>query len=117
MRVCRTAGWRLIAWINGENETDILLGLGTVADRLGIDTSKKSMREVAMEVRNRLEADGGRCLIVFDNVADLDALHRYAPSMGDAQVLITSTDAATRSLGKSVSVDVFTESRVPGLPY
>ena len=46
---------------------------------------------VAAEVRNRLEADGDRCLIIFDNVTDPDELQPYLPAAGRSQVVITIT--------------------------
>jgi tetratricopeptide (TPR) repeat protein len=108
-RACRDAGWRLIAWVNAEDAVSLLDGLAVVADRLGIEKSGKSLEVIGAEVRNRLEADGTRCLIVFDNVADFSAVQPYAPSLGDAQVLITSTGARAVGPRRPIQVGVFTE--------
>jgi tetratricopeptide (TPR) repeat protein len=105
----RKVGWRLIAWVNAETTPAILDGLAVVADRLGIDRADKPLDVLGLEVRNRLEADGDRCLIVFDNVTDPDAIAPYVPSIGDPQVLITSTESSVQALGKPVQVAVFTE--------
>ena len=103
------AGWRLVAWVDAEDTPAILNGLAVVAARLGIDRPGVALETVAGEVRNRLEADGDRCLIVFDNVTDPDELRPYLPSAGQAQVVITSTDTTTSGLGTPMSVDVFTQ--------
>ncbi len=108
-RECRLAGWRLVAWVNAETTPAILDGLAVVADRLGIDRTGKPLEALGIEVRNRMEADGERCLIVFDNVTDPDAVLPYVPSIGDPQVLITSTESSVAALGKPVQVAVFTE--------
>ena len=108
-RECRKAGWRLIAWVNAEDTPAILGGLSVVADRLGIDQSGKSLTAVGLEVCNCLEADGERCLIVFDNATDPDTVLPYAPSIGDCHVVITSTEAAMTANDGSVHVGVFSE--------
>jgi tetratricopeptide (TPR) repeat protein len=105
----RQAGWRLVAWVNAETTPAILDGLAVVADRLGIERAGKTLEDLGLEVRNRLEADGERCLIVFDNVTDPGAITPYVPSIGDPQVLITSTESAVTALGNPVEVEVFTE--------
>jgi hypothetical protein len=106
----RQAGWRLIAWVNAETTLAVLEGLAVVADRLGIDrTPDTKLEDVGLEVRNRLEADGDRCLLVYDNVTDPDAIQPYIPSIGDPQVLITSTESSAAALGNSVQVEVFSE--------
>ena len=106
----RQAGWRLVAWVNAETTAAILDGLAVVADRLGIERAGKTLEELGLEVRNRLEADGERCLIVFDNVTEPDAIGPYVPSIGDPQVLITSTESSVTALGNPVLVEVFTEA-------
>jgi len=108
-RECRQAGWRLVAWVNAETTPAILDGLAVIADRLGIDRTGKPLEALGAEVRNRMEADGERCLIVFDNVTDPDAIVPYVPSIGDPQVLITSTESSVTALGRPVLVKVFTE--------
>lgn len=108
-RECINRGWRLVAWINAEDNPGILNGLAVVADRLGIDKPGTALGTIGAEVRNRLEADGERCLVIFDNVMNLDAVRPYVPAAGRAQVIITSTDTTTRMLGKPLAVDVFTE--------
>jgi hypothetical protein len=93
------AGWRLVAWVSAEDTPAILNGLAVVAARLGMDRPGVALEIVGAEVRNRLEADGDRCLIVFDNVTDPDAVRPYLPSAGHAQAVITSTDISTAGLG------------------
>jgi tetratricopeptide (TPR) repeat protein len=104
------AGWRLVAWVSAEDTPAILNGLAVVAARLGMDRQGVALEIVGAEVRNRLEADGDRCLIVFDNVTDPDAVRPYLPAAGHAEVVITSTDATASGLGQPTPVDVFTQT-------
>jgi hypothetical protein len=103
------ASWRLVAWVNAEDTPGLLNGLAVVAARLGIDRPGTDLETIAGEVRNRLEADGDRCLIVYDNVTDPDSLAPYIPSAGKSQVVVTSTQASALTLGRPTQVDVFTE--------
>ncbi len=108
-RECIDAGWRLVAWVNAEDTPTMLNGLAVIADRLGISRPGADLEVIGGEVRNRLEADGHRCLLVLDNVTDPDAMRPYVPSAGRAEVVVTSTQAAALTLGKPTQVDVFTE--------
>jgi tetratricopeptide (TPR) repeat protein len=103
------AGWRLVAWVNAEDTTGILNGLAVVADRLDISRPGTPLEAIGGEVRNRLEADGERCLIVYDNVIDPDAVRPYVPSAGKSQVVVTSAQASALILGRPTQVSVFTE--------
>ena len=108
-RACIDEGWRLVAWINAGETIQALNGLAMVAARLGIGESDASLEDTAALVRNRLEADGERCLMVFDNLADLDGVQPFLPSAGKAQVVITSTEQGAEGMGRPVPVDVFSE--------
>jgi len=109
-RYCIDAGWRLVAWINAEDMAQVLNGLAMVAARLDLDTRGADLGEIARLVRNRLEVDGERCLMVFDNVSDPDGVRQFLPAAGKSQAVITSTGLQTAGLGRSVPVDVFTEA-------
>jgi hypothetical protein len=108
-RECIDGGWRLVAWVNAEDTPAILNGLAVVATRLGMDNAGADLEAVGADVRNRLEADGGRCLVVFDNVTDPEVLRPYLPAAGQAQVVVTSTQSSVLALGKPTQVDVFAE--------
>jgi len=102
-------GWRLVAWVSAEDTAKVLNGLGEVAVRLGVSDLGGDLAGAAAAVRHWLEADGEQCLLVFDNVVDLDGLRPFVPAAGDAQVVITSSLQAVSDLGQAVPVDVFTE--------
>jgi tetratricopeptide (TPR) repeat protein len=101
-------GWRLVAWVNGEDLGGVLAGLAGVAARLGLGAGGAA--EAAGRVRNWLEAGGDRCLLVFDNVADPGLVQRFIPVAGAARVIITSNQQSVAHLGAGVPVAVFSEA-------
>ena len=107
-RECRDEGWRLVGWVGAEDVGSVLSGLAVIGDRLGVD-GNQPLEAIAGEVRNRLEADGQRCLIIFDNVADFRAIDPYIPAIGDACVVITSTETTVPIRLRPLTVGVFSE--------
>ena len=111
------AGWRLVAWINAADTGSLLAGLAAVADAAGLSdgSSPRDTAEVSRIVRHRLEADGTRCLLVFDDAEDPDLLQPFVRASGAAQVLITSTRQSMANLGTSITVDVFSAEEAVAL--
>lgn len=89
-RQCIADRYDLVAWINAESGpvTDLAL----LAERLGLRSSADAAPEdLAAAVRGWLERDnGGRRLVVFDNVGSPDALTELLPSTGTTKVLVTT---------------------------
>jgi tetratricopeptide (TPR) repeat protein len=103
-----TAGWRLVAWVGAVDSVNLATGLAAVAEAIGL--RGQGGADPGRAVRHWLEADGRRCLVVFDNVTDADVLRPYIPAVGAAQVLVTSSQQSVADLGTSVGVEVFSPS-------
>jgi tetratricopeptide (TPR) repeat protein len=103
------AGWRLVAWVNAEDMGVLLAGLAAVAAGLDLATGEEGAEASGRAVRHWLEADGERCLLVFDNATNPELLQPFIPAAGAARVIITSNQQSIANLAPSVPVDVFTE--------
>ena len=104
------AGWRVVAWVNAEDQAGVLAGLAEAAAALGLAAGAGDARAAGRVVRHRLEADGERCLLIFDNATDPGLLRPFLPAAGAARVIITSNYQPVASLGAGVPVDVFSEA-------
>jgi RNA polymerase sigma factor (sigma-70 family) len=103
------AGWRLVAWVNSGDIGSLLAGLAAVADATGLAGGDpgRGVTDAGASVRHWLEADGDQCLLVFDDVADPEAVRPYIPVGGAARVLITSNRQPAADLGSTIEVDAF----------
>ncbi len=114
-RAKRAAGWWFVAWVSAEDAGTLRAGLAAVADVAGQSKggAGSHIGDAGLAVRHRLEADGDRCLIVFDGVSDPELVRPYVPADGTARVLITCDEQAVaglwiKSSAVPVPVDVFT---------
>ena len=101
--------WRLVAWINAEDVGGVLAGVAAIAADLGMGAGEGDVEAAGLAVRHRLEVDGDRCLLVFDNATRPAVLQRFIPVAGAARVIITSNQRSMVNLGAGVPVDVFSE--------
>jgi len=103
------AGWRLVAWVSAEDTLSLLAGLARTADLAGLTEggSGRDISDPGQLVRRRLEADGDRCLLVFDDARDPGLLEPFVPACGAARVLITAPAPSPAIRGTSVPVGVF----------
>jgi tetratricopeptide (TPR) repeat protein len=102
-------GWRMIAWVNAGGRESLLTGLAAVAHAAALPDgdAEPGAAGAGHAVRRWLEADGSRCLLVFDDAEDPDLLRPFVPATGAARVLITAARAPVAELGPSVPVGVF----------
>ncbi len=103
-------GWRLVAWVDAQNDGSLQAGLAAVAEAERIPSGGPGGDpvDVGRLVRRLLEADGHRCLLVLDNAEDLDALRPVIPRSGAAQVLVITSRPSAVNLGTTVPVDALT---------
>ena len=78
-RAKAAASWRLVGWVNAEDEAGLAGGLAAVAEAAGLAVPGG---DPGRAVRRWLEAGGERCLLVFDNANDPDLLRPYLPAAG-----------------------------------
>jgi O-antigen/teichoic acid export membrane protein/tetratricopeptide (TPR) repeat protein len=102
-------GWRLVVWVDAHDTGSLMTGLAAAAEapELYAGDSWRDTADVGRAVRRRLEAEGDRCLLVFDDAEDLDMLRPFIPVGGTARVLVTSTRPPEADLGISIPVDLF----------
>jgi len=111
------AGWRLVAWVSAEDTDSLLAGLAAVADAAGLadEGDRGDAAGAARAVRQQLEADGERCLVVFDHVDDPDVVRPFLPASGAARVLITTTQEPLAELGSAIPVGAFSDQEALAL--
>jgi tetratricopeptide (TPR) repeat protein len=103
------AGWRLVAWLSAADPAVLRAGLAALAEELGVADGRTGPGggDAGRAVRDWLERDGRRCLVVFDNALDPDGIRPLLPACGSARVLITGSRRPVASLGAGLPVDVF----------
>ena len=96
-----------MAWVSARDRGSLLGGLAAVADAAGLSGggTGPGSADRGQLVRRWLETDGERCLLVFDDVADPEAVRPYLPAGGAARVIVTSHRGP--DLGTGVQVEAF----------
>jgi tetratricopeptide (TPR) repeat protein len=108
-RSCIDARWRLVAWINSLDLAQVLNGLAQIAGALRVSVPGADLTTIGREVKRRLETDGERSLVVFDDATNPDDLSHFIPVAGRCQVIVTSNHLNMAALGEHIPVKGFAE--------
>ena len=101
-------GWRLVAWVDAANHQSLQRDLTRIVDVIGLaDKATGGKTDPGRLLRHWLEADGERCLVVFDGVTEPDALRPFTPRRGAARVIITTDKPSVTSPWPEVKVGGF----------
>ena len=103
------ARWLLVAWVNSLDLAQVLTGLAEMAAALGVSMPGADLTTIGREVKRRLETDGERSLVVFDDATNPDELSQFIPVAGQCQVIITSNQLEMAGLGEHIPVKEFDE--------
>jgi tetratricopeptide (TPR) repeat protein len=114
-RATLARGSRLVAWVSARDRGSLLGGLAAVADAAGLSGggAGSGSADRGQLVRRWLEADGERCLLVFDDVCDPETVRPFLPAGGAARVILTSHRGP--DLGTSVKVEAFSAEEAQAL--
>ena len=104
--------WPVVAWFDAQDSADMLVSFSLLAEHLGIALHKEPEAS-AHSALDWLRATQQRCLLVFDNAVDPDAVRRWIPATGNVSVLITTNETgfAVLSTAAPIQVDVFTSAQ------
>ncbi|ADP79365.1 FxSxx-COOH system tetratricopeptide repeat protein [Pseudofrankia inefficax] len=102
-------GWSVVAWFDARDSAGLLVAFSLLAEQLGVALDKEPEAS-AHAALDWLRATRQRCLLVFDNAVDPDAVRRWIPATGNVRVIITTneTDFAVLSTAAPIEVEVFT---------
>jgi hypothetical protein len=98
-----------VAWVNSLDLAQVLTGLAEMAAVLGVSVPGADLKTIGREVKRRLETDGERSLVVFDDATNPDELSQFVPVAGQCQVIITSNHLDMAGLGEHIPVKGFAE--------
>jgi hypothetical protein len=88
--------WRLRA---GARET-LAADFTSLGQAIGLVPADAGHEEATRAIRRWLENGNVRWLLVFDNAGSSEAIRQYVPTSGAGHVLITSTSAIWRQIGR-----------------
>lgn len=103
-REAKHAGYDLVAWIDAETPESLWPGLDDLALALGVADPHGVPSRSARLVRDELNRRQGRLLLVFDNAEDRRLLSPLVPTVGNVEIIITTTELSFESMGVSVPV-------------
>jgi tetratricopeptide (TPR) repeat protein len=96
--------YRATWWIRSERAQDALadlVGLGVALGWVAADAAEQAAFDTVMA---RLQDDGERLLLIYDNAVDAASLRPLLPKGGAAQVIVTSNFHAWRGLAEPVEI-------------
>jgi energy-coupling factor transporter ATP-binding protein EcfA2 len=96
--------YRVRWWLRAADAQDLETDLAALAIALEwVQPDEREDVPIAAIV-HRLEEQGERTLLIYDNAIDADVLKRYLPKSGAAHVLITSTAPAWGAIAERITL-------------
>jgi tetratricopeptide (TPR) repeat protein len=108
-RRCIVERWPVVAWLAAGDDDQAVDGMERLARGLSLVAAGDDSITAARAARTWLETGApARSIVVFDNVPDPEIVRRWLPAVGQARIVITSTNRACEDLGTPVHVEAFT---------
>ena len=101
--------FRATWWIRAQNEPGMradLVALGVRLQWVGAEDKEDAAVDAVLE---RLQHEGDKILLIFDNAPDADAIKPYLPRGGQGKILVTSNAYAWRDVGTPVKIGIWSK--------